>query len=157
MWGVVRLLAVVPDTHRGICKEGGLPRGRVNEQVFSLQLVGLKQTMSGGAHNFVNTYLHLGFVPEPASPRLFHEGSRSGLEDHCGNQRDEDVQPYQSNVQTMCWVRGVADDQTHHNTSSRQVPSSSSMSARKRRKRRSIVKNTKTGLSGQCNDIIECC
>lgn len=39
MWVVVSLLAVVPDTHRGICEEGGLPRGGVNEQVFSLQLV----------------------------------------------------------------------------------------------------------------------
>lgn len=37
---VVALLAVDPDTHRGICEEGGLPRGGVNEQVFSLQLVG---------------------------------------------------------------------------------------------------------------------
>lgn len=37
---VVTLLAVDPDTHRGICEEGGLPRGGVNEQVFSLQLVG---------------------------------------------------------------------------------------------------------------------
>lgn len=35
---VVMLLAVDPDTHR-ICEEGGLPRGGVNEQVFSLQLV----------------------------------------------------------------------------------------------------------------------
>lgn len=35
---VVTLLAVDPDTHRGICEEGGLPRGGVNEQVFSLQL-----------------------------------------------------------------------------------------------------------------------
>lgn len=40
MWVVVTLLAVDPDTHRGICEEGGLPRGGVNEQVFSLQLVG---------------------------------------------------------------------------------------------------------------------
>lgn len=37
---VVTLLAAHPDTHRGICEEGGLPRGGVNEQVFSLQLVG---------------------------------------------------------------------------------------------------------------------
>lgn len=42
-WGlmlvVVSLLAAHPDTHRGICEEGGLPRGGANEQVFSLQLV----------------------------------------------------------------------------------------------------------------------
>lgn len=58
----------------------------------------------------------------------------------------------------QCVQFGVwRDDQTHHNTSSRQVPSSSSMSARRRRKRRNIVKNTKTGLRGQCNDIIKCC
>lgn len=51
---------MVPDTHRGICKEGGLPRGRVNEQVFSLQLLGLKQTMSGWAHNlFVKTRIYM--------------------------------------------------------------------------------------------------
>lgn len=37
---VVMLLAVDPDTHRGICEEGGLPRGGANEQVSSLQLVG---------------------------------------------------------------------------------------------------------------------
>lgn len=36
---VVTLLAVDLDTHRGICEEGRLPRGGVNEQVFSLQLV----------------------------------------------------------------------------------------------------------------------
>lgn len=40
MWVVVMLLAVDPDTHRGICEEGSLPRGGVNEQVFSMQLVG---------------------------------------------------------------------------------------------------------------------
>lgn len=94
-WGVVRLLAVVPDTHRGICKEGGLPRGRVNEQVFSLQLLGLKQTMSAWAHNLsVKTGITSQVCPRQVSPRVFHEGSRSGLEDHCGNQRDEDVQPH---------------------------------------------------------------
>lgn len=42
---VVTLLAVDPDTHRGICEEGRLPRGGVNEQVFSLQLVGQNQSI----------------------------------------------------------------------------------------------------------------
>lgn len=40
MWVVVTLLAADPDTHRGVCEEGGLPRGGVNEQVLSLQLAG---------------------------------------------------------------------------------------------------------------------
>lgn len=44
---VVTLLAVDPDTHRGICEEGGLPRGGVNEQVFSLQLGGENQWILG--------------------------------------------------------------------------------------------------------------
>lgn len=39
--------AVGPDTHRGICEEGGLPRGGGNEEVFSLQLEGLNQTRWG--------------------------------------------------------------------------------------------------------------
>lgn len=44
---VVTLLVVDPDTHRGICEEGGLPRGGANEQVFSLQLVGQNHTILG--------------------------------------------------------------------------------------------------------------
>lgn len=47
---VVTLLAVDPDTHRGICEEGGLPRGGVNEQVFSLQLVEENQPILSWAH-----------------------------------------------------------------------------------------------------------
>lgn len=53
-WGlvqvVVTLLAVHPDTHRGICEEGGLPRGGVNEQVLSLQLVGEKAVYFRSGH-----------------------------------------------------------------------------------------------------------
>lgn len=42
MWAVVTvLLAADPDTHRGVCKEGGLPRGGANEQVLRLQLAAL--------------------------------------------------------------------------------------------------------------------
>lgn len=32
------LLAALPDTHRSICEERGIPGGGVNEQVFRLQL-----------------------------------------------------------------------------------------------------------------------
>lgn len=38
------LLAADPDTHRGVCKEGGLPRGGANEQVLCLQLPALSHT-----------------------------------------------------------------------------------------------------------------
>lgn len=41
---VGRCEAAVPDTHRGFCKEGGLPRGGGNEEVLSLQLEGFNQT-----------------------------------------------------------------------------------------------------------------
>lgn len=55
MWVVVTLLAVDPDTYRGICEEGVLPRGGVNEQVFSLQLVGWNQMILGWAGKVVAT------------------------------------------------------------------------------------------------------
>lgn len=46
VWEVVRLLAVAPDSHRGICEEGGLPRGGAGEEVFRPQLV-VKSDSSG--------------------------------------------------------------------------------------------------------------
>lgn len=46
MWAVVTLLllAADPDTHRGVCEEGGLPRGGANEQVLRLQLAASSRT-----------------------------------------------------------------------------------------------------------------
>lgn len=49
MWAVVTLLLLLllaadPDTHRGVCEEGGLPRGGANEQVLRLQLAASSRT-----------------------------------------------------------------------------------------------------------------
>lgn len=88
--GCSEAAAVVADTHRGVCEEGGLPGGGVNEEVFSLQLGGLKQThwpQIGLTASLKRQVVTARGFWELVLPHLFHEGSRSGLVDHWKTKR----------------------------------------------------------------------